>query len=253
MTPRPGQAAGKPKEPEGEPDTVGVDTDTATRHDAAAGAEEVTEKPDTTELDARNTSDKSGAAESAEIPSEDSAGDQGTEDDAEDKGPAKGNRGISLSKVVAFGVLPVVAMLLAAAAGYLKWQDASMRAAQIGSVDSVAAAKDGTIAMLSYQSDSVEKDLGSARDRLTGTFKESYTQLTNDVVIPGAKQRHISAVATVPAAASVSATGSHAVALVFVNQTVVVGTDAPSATASAVRVKLDKVGDRWLISAFDPI
>jgi Mce-associated membrane protein len=88
---------------------------------------------------------------------------------------------------------------------------------------------------------------------LTGTFKESYTQLTHDVVIPGAKQRHISAVATVPAAASVSANAIHAVVLVFVNQTVNVGTDPPSGTASAVRVTLDKVGDRWLISGFDPI
>ena len=40
--------------------------------------------------------------------------------------------------------------------------------------------------------------------------------------------------------------------LVFVNQTVIVGNDAPTVTASSVRVTLDKVGDRWLISKFDP-
>jgi Mce-associated membrane protein len=60
-------------------------------------------------------------------------------------------------------------------------------------------------------------------------------------------------VATVPAAASVSATPNHAVALVFVNQTVTVGNDAPAGTSSTVRVTLEKSGDRWLISAFDPI
>jgi Mce-associated membrane protein len=43
------------------------------------------------------------------------------------------------------------------------------------------------------------------------------------------------------------------VVLVFVNQTVIVGQDAPTDTASAVRVTLDKVGDRWLISSFDPV
>ena len=59
--------------------------------------------------------------------------------------------------------------------------------------------------------------------------------------------------AAVPAAASVSAKGDHAVALLFVNQTVVVGSDAPTNTASSVRVTLDKVGGRWLISGFDPI
>jgi Mce-associated membrane protein len=57
----------------------------------------------------------------------------------------------------------------------------------------------------------------------------------------------------VPAAASVSATQNHAVVLVFVNQTVIVGNDVPSSTASSVKVTLDKQGDRWLISGFDPV
>ena len=115
------------------------------------------------------------------------------------------------------------------------------------------AAKDSTIALLSYKPDTVEQQLGAARDLLTGDFRDSYTSLTNDVVIPGAKQKQISAVATVPAVASVSADPGHAVVLVFVNQTVVVGQDAPTDTASSVRVTLDKVGDRWLISEFDPV
>jgi Mce-associated membrane protein len=51
----------------------------------------------------------------------------------------------------------------------------------------------------------------------------------------------------------VSAKPDHAVVLLFVNQTVVMGTDAPTNTASSVRVTLDKVGDRWLVSGFDPV
>jgi Mce-associated membrane protein len=107
--------------------------------------------------------------------------------------------------------------------------------------------------MLSYQPATVDAQLNSARDLLTGSFKGSYTSLINDVVIPGAKQQQISAVATVPRAASVSAEPNHAVVLVFVNQTVVVGTDAPTNTASSVRVTLDKHGDKWLISKFQPV
>ena len=41
--------------------------------------------------------------------------------------------------------------------------------------------------------------------------------------------------------------------LVFVNQTTIIGTDAPTATASSVRVTLDKIGGRWLISDFTPV
>ena len=177
-----------------------------------------------------------------------------SEEEAEEPAEAsKVKRRISWSKVLAYGVLPAVALLLAAAAGFLKWQDNSVRNAEIARIESVQAARDSTIAMLSYKPDTVEQQLGAARDLLTGDFRDSYTSLTNDVVIPGAKQKGISAVATVPAAASVSADPNHAVVLVFVNQTVVVGTDTPTDTASSVRIRLDKVDGRWLISKFDPV
>lgn len=67
------------------------------------------------------------------------------------------------------------------------------------------------------------------RESLTGKFRDSYTALINDLVIPGSKEKKITAVATVPAAASVSASQNHAVALVFVNQTIIIGSDAPCA------------------------
>jgi Mce-associated membrane protein len=167
--------------------------------------------------------------------------------------PEKPKRRIQWARVFAFGVLPAVALLLAMGAGYLKWMDNSVRDSERARDTSVQAAKDSTVALLSYKPDTVEQQLTAARDRLTGEFRDSYTSLTHDVVIPGAKQKQISAVATVPAAASVSAKPNHAVVLVFVNQTVIVGRDAPTDTASAVRVTMDRIGDRWLISQFDPV
>ncbi|MGO9158840.1 hypothetical protein [Mycobacterium sp.] len=227
---------------------MSVDTESATGQDAAGVAEEVTDNSEKVAAASEHAEDVSDG-ESTDAPSGVPDNDEGRKDG----GRAKAKSGFSFSRLFAFGLLPCLVLLIAAAGGYLKWQSSSIRASQTSSVESVAAARDATVAMLSYQPDTVEKDLGGARSRLTGTFKDSYTQLTHDVVIPGAKQRHISAVATVPAAASVSATANHAVALVFVNQTVVIGTDPPSATASSVRVTLDKVGDRWLISGFDPV
>jgi Mce-associated membrane protein len=187
------------------------------------------------------------------VESEDGSFDDAQTEDAEDVTPPARWRRIKWSRVLAFGVLPVLALVIAAGAGFLKWQDAWVRGSRGAGIESVAAAKDSTVALLSYQPDTVDKDLRAARDRLTGGFKDSYTQLIQDVVIPGAKKQHISAVATVPAAASVSATPQHAVALLFVDQTVVVGEDAPSETSSIVRVTMDRTGGRWLISGFDPI
>lgn len=174
----------------------------------------------------------------------------GGEDD--DK-PPRATRGIRWPTLLVFGVLPAVALALTVAAGFFKWQDQSSRAAGVARVESIEAAKDSTVAILSYQPDKVEQQLGGARTLLTGQFRDAYTKLTNDVVIPGAKQKRISAVATVPAVASVSANAQHAVAVVFVNQTVIVGNDAPADTTSSVRVTLDKIGGHWLVSGFDPV
>jgi Mce-associated membrane protein len=213
--------------------TVPSDADTPQVEDTAT-AESIDNRPDE-------------SSEKADEPTE-------TADDASESAePEKLKRRIPWARVFAFGVLPAVALLLAVAAGYLKWMDSSVRASEIARTESMQAARESTIAMLSYKPDTVEKQLGDARNLLTGDFRDQYTSLTNDVVIPGAKQKQISAVATVPATASVSADPNHAVVLVFVNQTVVVGQDAPTDTASSVRVTLDKIGNRWLISKFEPV
>ncbi|MGB3485674.1 MAG: hypothetical protein WBB07_26085 [Mycobacterium sp.] len=156
-------------------------------------------------------------------------------------------------RVLAFAVLPVLALLLGATAGYLKWQDSSVRDADAVREASMQVAKDATVRLLSYKPDTVEQDLGSAQELLTGEFRDSYRQLIDDVVIPGSKDKQISAVANVPAVASVSAEPNKAVVLVFVNQTVVVGAGAPTSTTSSVQVTMDLVGDRWLISEFEPV
>jgi Mce-associated membrane protein len=160
---------------------------------------------------------------------------------------------IHWGRVFAYGVLPALVLVLAMGAGYLKWLASAARESQLAAPESVSAARDSMVALLSYKPDTVDKDLGAARDRLTGQFKDTYTGLIHDVVIPGSKQKQIAALANVPAVASISASPDHAVVLVFVNQTVTVGNDAPSNTASSVRVTLDKIGGRWLISQFDPV
>jgi Mce-associated membrane protein len=226
---------------------VRIETET----ESVTGQDVVEVSAATTEQSATEIGEPEDAVDIVE--SEDASSDNAHTEDAEDVTPPARWRRIKWSRVLAFGVLPLLAVVIAAGAGFLKWQDAWVRGSRVAGIESVAAAKDSTVALLSYQPDTVDKDLRAARNRLTGGFKDSYTQLIQDVVIPGAKKQNISAVATVPAAASVSATPNHAVALLFVDQTVAVGNDAPTSTSSIVRVTMDKTGGRWLISAFDPV
>lgn len=151
------------------------------------------------------------------------------------------------------GLLAGSALILAPLAGYLKWHDDSARAAETAASQSIQAATDAAIAMLSYRPDTVDTVTAAAADRLAGAFRDDYRQLIEHVVAPGAKQQHISTVVHVPAAASVSATADHAVVLLFVDQTTTIGQDPPTTTASSVRATLDRIGARWLVSGFDPV
>jgi Mce-associated membrane protein len=160
-------------------------------------------------------------------------------------------QGINWSRVLIYGLLPALALLLAIAAGLLKWKDASVRNTDLARTESVTAARDSTIALLSFRFDTVDRDVAAARQRLTGKFRDTYTQRTQEELIPNAKEQRVSATAVVPGVASESATHNHAVVLVFVNQTIKIGDSAPADAVSSVRVTLDKIGASWLVSDFD--
>ena len=142
-------------------------------------------------------------------------------------------------------------MLLAIAAGLLKWHDSSIRHIERARGQAVAAATESTDAILTFRYDTIDHDVAITRKRLTGAFLDTYTTRTRQDLIPHAKQERIVATATVPDAAPEVTTPNHAVVLVFISQTVKIGDAAPSQTGSSARVTLDKVGDRWLISDFD--
>lgn len=199
---------------------------------------------------------ESGAIEETDTETEDAAPAEDaaeTEDAGETAGEPEPKSRVAWAKVFAFGVVPVILVLLVAAVavlGYLNVDNKRLASAQS---DAVRAASDSTVTLLSYRPDSVRQQLTDARNLLTGQFKDDYTSLTDSVVIPEAEKQRVSAVATVPRVAPVSTELEHAVVLVFVNQTVVIGENQPSATLSSVRVTLDKVDGRWLISKFDPV
>ena len=115
------------------------------------------------------------------------------------------------------------------------------------------AASDGTVAILSYTPETLEKDFGAAKLRLTGNFLDYYTRFTEQIVTPAAKQKSVRTKATIVQAATAEIHPGAAVALVFVNQTTTSKENPDGAfTASSVKVGLTKVDGTWLISSFDP-
>jgi Mce-associated membrane protein len=118
--------------------------------------------------------------------------------ESEDLQRRASKRRISWSRALAYGALPGLTLLLAMAMGYMKWDQSFARSSEIAAAESLGVAKDSTVALLAYQYNTVEKTVGDAQHRLTAPFKAAYAQLTRNVVIPGAREKHVSVTVTVP-------------------------------------------------------
>ncbi|MGW5377821.1 twin-arginine translocation pathway signal [Nocardia sp. NPDC003999] len=116
------------------------------------------------------------------------------------------------------------------------------------------AASRGTVALLSYTPETLDHDLDAAKSMLTGDFLAYYSQFTQQVVAPAAKQKQVRTSATVVRAAVSELRTDDAVVLVFINQTTTSAEKPdPASAASSVRVTLRKADGAWRISAFDPV
>jgi Mce-associated membrane protein len=174
-------------------------------------------------------------------------------DEAANEHGGRRTRRAGVTRLVVFTVLPVVLLALTCGAAVVKYYHATAMASSQAQVESVAVARDVTQAMLTYEPNTVDRTLVDAATRLTGPFHEEYSKLIADVVIPGSKAKQITSLASVAGAGSVAANSSHAVVMVYVNQTVTIGSSTPTDTASVIRVTLDKLQDKWLVSKFEPI
>ena len=118
----------------------------------------------------------------------------------------------------------------------------------------VAAAKEGAEALLSYSPETLDADLATAKSHLTGEFLDYYSDFTEKVVAPAARQKGVKTEANVARAAVSEMRPGKAAVLVFVNQvTTSKDRPTPALATSSVKVTLVRSGDGWLISGFDPV
>jgi Mce-associated membrane protein len=118
----------------------------------------------------------------------------------------------------------------------------------------ISAASDGTVAVLSYSPDTLDRDFSSAKSHLTGDFLTYYNQFTQQIVAPAAKQKSVKTNAVVLRAALSEFHPDSAVVLLFVNQsTQSKERPEPTLTSSSVVVTVTKADGKWLISSFNPV
>lgn len=118
----------------------------------------------------------------------------------------------------------------------------------------VTAAREGTVALLSYKPDTLDQDFTTAKSHLSGDFLTYYEKFTRDIVTPAATQKAVTTTAQVVGAAVSDLQPKSAVVMVFVNQTTTSrDRPEPAMAASTVLVSMTNAGGRWLITSFDPV
>ncbi|GAA5065258.1 twin-arginine translocation pathway signal [Nocardia callitridis] len=154
---------------------------------------------------------------------------------------------------VAISVLVIASVALALTLYFVQYRPDS-RTDDAARQAAIKAATDGTVSILSYSPDTLDRDFDSAKTHLTGDFLTYYAQFTQQVVAPAAKDKAVKTTANVVRSAISDLNENSAVVLVFINQTTTSSEKPdPTMAASRVQVSLTKVEDNWRISSFDPV
>lgn len=189
---------------------------------------------------------------SEDKPSIDSADETAEQTERTETSAPRGRRKVKIVPVI----LIVLLLLSGGAATWLYFnQYRPDKQTDPGVASAVAkAASDGTVALLSYSPDSLDKDFATAKTHLSGDFLSYYNQFTEQIVAPAAKQKSLKTNARVLGAAVQELHPDSAVVLVLVDQsTTSKDNPDPAMASSSVLVSLTRVNDKWLITKFDPI
>lgn len=208
-----------------------------------------------TEKDTETTVKPEATAEAVE---EQAAAETDPADDDSDAAAAEPARGWRQTLTRLWFPLALVVALIASAAlaGWLYFAQfrVDQQTGEAASANVLKAAGDGTTALLTYAPDSLDRDFSAAKSHLTGDFLSYYTQFTQEIVAPAAKQKSVKTTAAVVRSAVSEIHPDSAVVLVFVNQaTTSAENPNGSFAASAVKVGMNKIDGNWLISSFDPV
>jgi Mce-associated membrane protein len=183
----------------------------------------------------------------------------GETDSAANKAATEPRRA-SRRRLLGVELVPAVLVLLTLVSGgltmslYLKQYRPTQQTDLGVAATVVTAASDGTVAVLSYSPESLDKDFATAKSHLSGDFLSYYTDFTQQIVAPAARQKSLKTSARVVDAALSELRPDSAVVLLYVDQTTTSkDSPDPALSGSSVLVRMARVNGNWLIVKFDPL
>lgn len=150
--------------------------------------------------------------------------------------------------------LLVTTLAMAVAAGLVWYQarqhDATEKARRAG----LESSRDAARLLFSYDYRTLTKDFEAGKAITTGAFRKQYADTTTRLVTPVATEKKAVVKAEVVTAGVVRATPDLVVTIVYVNQVTTSSlTTGPKVDLSRVRMTLQRVNGRWLVSKVDAL
>ena len=199
-------------------------------------------------------------SDGVEIDKSADAADEAQQDDDTTAPDTTSSLGDEVARRRRVKIVPVVLVLLLLLSGalaawlYVDQYRPDQQTDAAAARSAVDAARDGTVALLSYKPDTLNQDFAAAKSHLTGDFLNYYDQFTQQIVTPAAKEKALTTTAQVVGAAASDVQPNSAVVLLFVNQaTTSKDRPDPAMASSSVLVSLTKVHGKWLITKFQPV
>jgi Mce-associated membrane protein len=155
---------------------------------------------------------------------------------------------LSLSMTVAAACSLIALATTSYVTGYAQDRDIEKTQREIAQI-----AGDKAVAVLSYKPETVEADMQTAKQNLTGAFLDYYSKYADDTVIPNSKRDQIGTSWELMGSAVTRATPDSAEVLVYLDGVVTKAGDVPNSLISSIRLQMTKDDGAWLISGLDPL
>ncbi|MGW5514353.1 hypothetical protein [Nocardia africana] len=163
----------------------------------------------------------------------------------------------SLSRTSTITTLVVLGLLLGGSivtTGLLGQSVSDHRAVAAAEREARDSAQTRVPKVLSYDFNTVDGELPTATQNLTGKFRDDFGKLGTSVIIPAAHRDSIVTKATIVGSAVVSSGKDEVTLLIFLNQeTTSTKYQGPRLDGSRVRVTMARDAGAWLISDITPV
>jgi Mce-associated membrane protein len=164
---------------------------------------------------------------------------------------AERGRRVPVLAGVALAVVTVAMLVANAVIWHQVRQHSATERARQAALDTT---RDAARVLFSYDYRTLSKDFSAGKSVATGKFRTEYSTTTSKVVAPLAVKQKVVVKAEVVTAGVVRATPTTVVTIVYVNQVTTSSlAAAPKIDLSRVRMTLEHIGGRWLVSNVDAL